>query len=293
MKVIKLATELRRISAKHRQLAFVPTMGALHRGHASLVDLAQAHGRTTLVSIFVNPTQFSPDEDFDRYPRTLEADLDLLRDKGVDYVFAPGPKELYLADHQTEVFNNRLSTELCGMTRRNHFRGVLTIVLKLLNLCRPRYLVLGKKDYQQLVVIKKMIADFCLDIEVIAAEIVREDDGLAISTRNSYLNAEQRQQASIIYRALQEARQRYIDESPKFGDNCRDLLDELVHNCEYRINNHGLLLVEYAELRDRATLEKIKLRRGAILLVAVQIDKLRLIDNVELYPELIASDDKN
>ena len=287
MKVIELATELRRVSANYRNLAFVPTMGALHRGHASLVDLAQAHGQATLVSIFVNPTQFSPDEDFDRYPRTLEADLDLLRDKGVDYVFTPSPKELYLVNHQTEVFNNRLSSELCGETRPRHFRGVLTVVLKLLNLCHPRYLVLGKKDYQQLVLIKKMIADFYLDTEVVAAEIVREDDGLAISTRNSYLNVEQRRQASTIYRALQEARQRYIKESS--ANNCRELLDELVHNCEYRINEQELLMVEYAELRDRTTLDRIRRTEGAVLLVAVQIDKLRLIDNVELYPELMAT----
>lgn len=287
MKVIRLASELKKISANHRKLAFVPTMGALHRGHASLVDLAQTHGEATLVSIFVNPTQFSPDEDFGRYPRTLEADLDLLRDKRVNYVFTPGPEELYLSDHQTYAVNEQLGTRLCGLIRQSHFRGVLTIVLKLLNLCQPRYLVLGKKDYQQLIIIKKMIADFCLDIEVLGAEIVREDDGLAISTRNSYLKAEQRQQATAIYRALQEAKRNYAERPTGLSDNHKDLLHELPYECEYQINQQDLLKVEYTELLDRTTLQRRE-SEDYVLLVAVRIGKLRLIDNIELYPDLIA-----
>ena len=286
MKMIKIASELRKISANYRNLAFVPTMGALHRGHASLVDLAQEHGEATLVSIFVNPIQFSPNEDLGRYPRTLEADLDLLRDKGADYVFVPGPEELYLFDHQTYAVNEQLGTRLCGVTRPHHFRGVLTIVLKLLNLCQPRYLVLGKKDYQQLVIIKKMIADFCLDVEVLAAEIVREDDGLASSTRNSYLNAEQRRQATAIYRALQEAKRKYAEGPTDPSDDYEDLRRELPYECEYQINQQDLLKVEYVELLDRTTLQ-IQNPKDYVLLVAVQVGKIRLIDNIELYSDFI------
>ena len=287
MKVIELASELRKISANCRNLALVPTMGALHRGHASLVDLAQAHSETTLVSIFVNPTQFSPNEDLGCYPRTLEADLDLLRDKGVDYVFVPGPEELYLFDHQTYVVNEQLGTRLCGITRQSHFRGVLTVVLKLLNLCQPCYLVLGKKDYQQLVIIKKMIADFCLAIEILGAEIVREDDGLAASTRNSYLNTEQRQQATVIYRALQKARWKYVEGPLDPSSDYDELLSKLPHDCEYQINQQELLETEYSVLLDRTTLRERGKSKDVVLLVAVRIGKLRLIDNIELYPDLI------
>lgn len=276
MKVIKLARELRKVSNNCRGLAFVPTMGALHRGHASLIDLAQAHGKTTLVSIFVNPTQFFDKQDLQRYPRTLCADLDLLRSKGVDLVFAPDNNELYRDDCQTEVINEKLGSQLCGKDRPCHFRGVLTIVLKLVNLCQPRYLVLGKKDYQQLFLIKKMLEDFCLDIEVIAAKTVREEDGLAISSRNRFLNDEQRRQASTIYRALLETRQIACDRpDPRIVDDCKKQIDD-----------QSLLEVEYLELRDQETLEPTTEFGNTVLLGAVRVGDYRLIDNIEFYSGL-------
>lgn len=269
----QLKQELARID--NRQLAFVPTMGALHAGHLSLVDLAAKHATTTLVTIFVNPKQFAPHEDFAAYPRPLAADLQKLAARDVDLVFVPSPEEIYPPGFQTWVVNDILAHDLCGKSRPQHFRGVLTVVLKLLLLIRPRLLVLGKKDYQQMELVKRMATDFHLETEIIGAETQRDPDGLALSSRNAYLNPHQRRVASTLRRALQEAKQLYHtgEKNPlAIQRKCRAVLEQETET-----------KIDYLELRSRPGLTAITSTIDAdwVLLLAVYIGNTRLIDNIE------------
>jgi len=259
-----------------RPLGLVPTMGALHRGHLALVQRARQDNRTVAVSIFVNPTQFGPQEDLAQYPRTLEQDLDLLRREGVDLVFVPAVEEIYPPGFDTWVDVGRLATRLEGEHRPGHFRGVATVVAKLFHLVRPDRAYFGQKDGQQALIIHKLVRDLALGLEVVVVPTVREPDGLALSSRNIYLTPEQRQAAPVVYRALCRAQGLW-----QKGDVAAEKLRQ-----EVRSVLAGEPLVEaidYVSVADAETLEELDTVEGrAMVSVAIRLGQLRLIDNIIL-----------
>jgi pantoate--beta-alanine ligase len=258
-----------------RRLALVPTMGALHEGHLSLVRLARSRADRVIVSIFVNPTQFGPGEDYQRYPRRLPADLLLLRRAGADLVFAPSAEEVYPPGNATRVVVDRLGEGLCGRQRPGHFEGVASVVARLFLAAKPHVAVFGEKDYQQLVVIRRMARDLHFDVEVLGAPIVREPDGLAMSSRNEYLTASGRRQAVALNAALGEARALCAA-----GERSAPRLLGVVRE---RIAKEPLLALEYAELRDADSLAEVeRVERPVLLAVCARVDAARLIDNVIL-----------
>ncbi len=258
-------------------VVFVPTMGALHPGHAALIDAARTHaGRdgSVVVSIFVNPTQFGPKEDFSKYPRTLEADLGICRQRGADAVFTPTVEEIYPPGDSTFVDETSLSLVLCGASRPGHFRGVCTVVAKLFQIIRPDAAIFGEKDYQQLAVIRRMVRDLFFPIEIIGHPTVREPDGLALSSRNRYLSPVERARAVHFAAALQKA---------KHGtkQNAGTIVDAV----QREIIEHTASTPDYVSLVDADTLEPLnELDRPAVLAAAVRIGETRLIDNVRLAP---------
>ena len=263
----------RQARAEGRPAGFVPTMGALHAGHMSLVRAATAECRPVIASIFVNPTQFGPNEDFRKYPRTMETDRKQLEEAGVDYLFAPEATEMYPPGFHTWVNVEGLSDRLEGRSRPGHFRGVTTVVLKLLEIVQPQKAFFGRKDAQQARVIQQMVRDLHLDTEIIVCPIVREADGLAMSSRNAYLNPEQRRAATALYRAL-ECAQRAIERGE------RDAL-RLIAAMREVIRAEPLVDPDYIEVVDAETLEPMTRLRGACLaLLAARIGKTRLIDNL-------------
>jgi pantoate--beta-alanine ligase len=281
MKIIASPESARRFCrAAPRPLVLVPTMGALHAGHAALVrrarELASGSG-TVAVSIFVNPAQFGPKEDFSRYPRPFAADAKLCRDNGVDLIFHPPAEKIYAPDFSTWVEEKKLSGVLCGASRPGHFRGVCTVVAKLFNILAPDIAVFGRKDYQQLAVIQRMVRDLNLPVKIAPVETVREPDGLALSSRNQYLNAEERAQATVIRRALLEAAS-----AAKAGKTDARYLRWRV---EKTIASAPLAKIDYVEVVDAATLEPVtRVEKPALLAVAVFFGKTRLIDNIRLTP---------
>lgn len=262
-------------STAAQPVVLVPTMGALHAGHAALIDAARARaGRkgTVVVSIFVNPTQFAPGEDFAEYPRTMEADLALCAAHGADAVFAPTADEMYPPGDSTLVDESELSRGLCGAQRPGHFRGVCTVVGKLFNIIRPDAAVFGEKDYQQLAVIRRMTRDLFFGIEIIGQPTVREADGLAMSSRNRYLNDNERKRAAAFPAALKQA-----SEGPD--------AEAIVAGAKELIAHGTGSAPEYVELVDAETLAPLSsLDRPAVLAAAVKIGETRLIDNVRLAP---------
>jgi pantoate--beta-alanine ligase len=262
------------LAERRRPLALVPTMGALHTGHASLIERARKEVGSespVVVSIFVNPMQFAPGEDLDRYPRTFDADLALCAEQGVDVVFAPSVEEVYPGgDPQVSVDPGPLGTVLEGASRPTHFRGVLTVVAKMFGLVRPDVAVFGEKDYQQLVLIRRMVSDLCIDVDVIGAETVREHDGLAISSRNRYLDEDQRWRAAALSRTLFAARN-----AAKYG--AKAAVDAARHELRHA---RGVDL-EYLELTD-PDLGTAPESGPARLLIAARVGSTRLIDNVAL-----------
>lgn len=256
-------------------VVLVPTMGALHAGHATLIDAARKRAGksgTVVVSIFVNPTQFAPNEDLAKYPRTFEADLELCAAHDADAVFAPSADEMYPAGDSTFVEETALSRGLCGAQRPGHFRGVCTVVTKLFNIIRPEAAIFGEKDYQQLAIIRRMTRDLFLGIEIIGHPTVREPDGLALSSRNRYLNAEERQRAAAFPAALATATQ---ETTPA----------QIIAQATALIAQGTGTAPEYVELIDAKTLEPLAaLDRPAVLAAAVKIGETRLIDNVRLAP---------
>jgi pantoate--beta-alanine ligase len=263
----------RQARAEGRMTGFVPTMGALHAGHMSLVHAALAECQPVIASIFVNPTQFGPSEDFQKYPRTLEADSKKLEDAGVAYLFAPEASEIYPPGFRTWVNVEGLSECLEGKVRHGHFRGVATVVLKLLEIVQPRKAFFGRKDAQQARIIRQMARDLHLDSEIVVCPIVREPDGLAMSSRNAYLKPEERRTATILFRALDGARA-----SISRGE--RDAL-RLTAAMREMLRTEPLADPEYVELVDAETLEPVTRLRGACLaLLAVRIGAVRLIDNL-------------
>jgi pantoate--beta-alanine ligase len=254
-------------------IGLVPTMGALHAGHMSLVRAALADCRPVVASIFVNPTQFAPSEDFQKYPRTLDADRRQLQQAGIDYLFAPEAAEMYPPGYRTWVNVEGLSDRLEGRARPGHFRGVTTVVLKLLEIVQPQKAFFGRKDAQQVRLIQQMARDLHLDSEIVVCPIVRESDGLAMSSRNAYLSRDDRQAALVLYRALSSAQQairRGERDALKLAAAIRDV-----------IRAEPLAELDYAEVVDAETLEQVALlRRTCYALLAVRVGATRLIDNL-------------
>jgi len=259
-----------------RTIGLVPTMGALHEGHLSLVREARRMCDVVVVSVFVNPTQFGPSEDYEHYPRDLTKDTAILTDYNVDYIFAPSAEEMYPKDFSTYVNVGGLSKPLEGQTRPGHFRGVATVVAILLNTVRPDFAFFGQKDAQQAVIIKRMVRDLAFDTEIVVLPTVREDSGLAISSRNLYLTREEQQSASAIHRGLTKAREVF-----KTGERHAGKLEEIIRTT---IESEPRVRVDYVSVVDAETLEKLdKLDERPILIaVAAYVGKTRLIDNTML-----------
>ncbi len=254
-------------------MGLVPTMGYLHEGHLSLVRRAREQNDYVVLSIFVNPTQFGPGEDLESYPRDLESDLELAEQSGVDLVFAPEAEEMYAPGHRTWVEVEELTRGLCGRSRPDHFRGVTTVVTKLFGICRPDRAYFGQKDGQQAFVIGRMTRDLDLGVEVVVAPIVREADGLALSSRNVYLSEEERRAAPILQRALCEG-------EVTVGAGERDA-EAVRSQVRRRIEGAPEARVDYVELVSTETLQSVELIAGEVLLAAaVFFGKTRLIDNV-------------
>ena len=270
-----IARELRRAK---RTIGFVPTMGALHAGHLSLVRAARKKCDTVVVSIFVNPAQFDRAEDLSSYPRDLARDAALLADEQVDYVFAPAADEIYPAGFSTYVTVEERTNKLEGAARPGHFRGVTTVVAILLNVVRPDFAFFGQKDAQQAIVIKQMVRDLAFDIEVVVRPIVREESGLAMSSRNQRLNDEQRRAASVLHEALSKARSAY-----ETGERERARLIAIARSV---IDREPLARIDYVSLNNVETLDELRrIDEGpALLSMAVFIGETRLIDNIVLGP---------
>jgi pantoate--beta-alanine ligase len=277
MLILEQIAEMQRWSdAERRQgrrIAFVPTMGFLHEGHLTLVRDGKKRGDRLIVSIFVNPAQFAPQEDFGAYPRDFGRDRELLEREAVDVLFHPLVAEIYPDGYQTHVSVERLSVPLCGAFRPGHFRGVATIVAKLFNIVQPHVAVFGCKDFQQLQVIRQMVRDLSFAIEIVGHPTVREPDGLAVSSRNAYLNLEERRAALCLSRSLRRA-----ENLVKGGErSAKVILDQVRGD----IGAEPVACLEYASLCDAETLSEIEvLRESAVLALAVWIGKARLIDNV-------------
>ncbi len=277
MEVVTAVEELRRVRRAWRgPVGLVPTMGYLHAGHLALVERARAENDRVIVSIFVNPVQFGPNEDFAAYPRDVERDLGLLREARVDLVFTPSVEEVYPQDFQTYVNVERVSQRLEGAMRPGHFRGVATVVLKLFNLTQANRAYFGRKDAQQLLVIRQMVRDLGVPIEIVPVPTVREEDGLAISSRNVYLNPAERAASVAISRGLFAAHERF-----RTGERDAEALRGLVREA---IAGEPLARLEYVSLADPANdlAELDQARPGSLLSVAAWVGKTRLIDNVDL-----------
>jgi pantoate--beta-alanine ligase len=277
MEVAKTIDEVRSLVKAARseggKIGLVPTMGALHIGHVSLIEAAVKECDFVVVSIFVNPTQFGPGEDFEKYPRPLEADLEICRKARVEVVFAPEPQHIYPAKNVTWVTVEKLTDPLCGRSRPGHFRGVTTVCAKLFNIVAPDAAYFGQKDAQQAIVIKRMVADLNMPLEIVVCPTVREPNGLAISSRNQYLSARQKKDAANIYKSLQTCR-RLIDagttETRKIIAEMQKILQQIPFG-----------QIEYISIVDAETLESIEKVAGKILAaVAVKISPARLIDNI-------------
>jgi pantoate--beta-alanine ligase len=254
-------------------VGLVPTMGFFHEGHLSLMCQARAECGLVVVSLFVNPTQFGPGEDLAAYPKDFERDCALAAAEGVDVMFAPEAGEVYAADHATFVNVERVTAGLCGASRPGHFRGVATVVAKLFNICRPRRAYFGLKDYQQVRVIETMIRDLSFDVELVRCPIVREPDGVAMSSRNSYLTADERRAAPVLRRSLLLSG-KAIERGERDGATVARRLRET-------IETEPLARVDYAEVVDADTLAPLaQIDRAALLAVAVRIGRARLIDNL-------------
>jgi pantoate--beta-alanine ligase len=272
MKVLKTIDEMRRLKLP-QPVGFVPTMGYLHEGHLVLVRRAKAENSSVVVSIFVNPTQFGPREDFKAYPRDPERDLALLEKEGTDVVFMPPVDEMYPKNFNSWVEVGKIAERLEGASRPGHFRGVATVVAKLFNIVQPDKAYFGQKDAQQLLVIKKMVAELDMKLEVIGVPTVREPDGLAMSSRNTYLNPEERKAAVVLYQALNLA-QRLCSQGEKDAKKIRRQMTDL-------IQKQPLANIDYISIADTETLDELEeVKPPALVSLAVRFGRTRLIDNV-------------
>ena len=274
MEVVSTIEALHTRLGGERKIAFVPTMGNLHEGHLALMKLARKHAPCVVASIFVNRLQFGPTEDFTKYPRTLEEDCAKLKSHGVDVLFAPDEDALYPVPQRVMVDLPPVADDLCGKFRTGHFRGVATVVLKLFNIVRPQIAVFGKKDYQQLFIIREMVRELNLPIAIVAGETMRDADGLALSSRNSYLSAAERPEAVCLYRTLVYIKERIEAWEMDFG--------RLQENADKTLDSHGWL-VDYVAVRKNSTLEPAQpADKDLVVLGAAWLGKIRLIDNLEV-----------
>ncbi|MGV8145973.1 MAG: pantoate--beta-alanine ligase [Alkaliphilus sp.] len=278
-KIIKSINEMKEVVTKHKEksmsIALVPTMGYLHKGHLSLVKRARANNDIVVVSIFVNPTQFGENEDYGLYPRDLERDRKLSEDAGADYIFNPSVEEIYPKDYNTYVEVEKLTEKLCGKSRLGHFRGVTTIVNKLFNIVEPDKAYFGLKDAQQVLVIAKMVHDLNMSTEIIACPIVREEDGLAMSSRNVNLTIKERQIALMLSKSLFEAQSKV-----KSGERN---LDKIVFGIKANIDKEPKITIDYVEAVNVVNLESTSILEDKVLVaLAVKIGNVRLIDNIIL-----------
>ncbi|MBW2699576.1 MAG: pantoate--beta-alanine ligase [Deltaproteobacteria bacterium] len=262
---------------KRKRIALVPTMGALHEGHLSLIREAHRLAHVVLVSVFVNPTQFGPDEDLDRYPRDLAGDRRKIRASGADAIFAPDAGEMYPDGFQTAVDVMDVTRDYCGASRPSHFRGAATVVAKLFNIVRPDIALFGQKDYQQLVTIRRMVRDLNQDVDIIGMPTVREEDGLAMSSRNTHLSPAQRLQATSMFRGLRKAKRLFESGERDAAELAAVVLDLLREERD--------LEIDYVAVVDPDRMERIpEVERDGIVLAAVRVGDVRLIDNIRLGP---------
>ena len=275
--VKELRDIIKPLQAQGKTVGLVPTMGALHQGHASLISTSAKQNDITVVSVFVNPTQFGPNEDFDAYPRTLDSDLKVVEGAGGDIVFAPSPKEMYPSADDTWVeVTGDITKVLCGKTRPIHFRGVTTVVTKLFNIVGPTRAYFGQKDAQQVEVLRRMVKDLFVDIELVIVPINREDTGLARSSRNTYLSSEEKQAATVLSKSLKQA----LEDFKAGNDN----LDNIIKSVTANIQKEPLANIEYVECYGLPGLYKLdtKVVAPSLLAVAVRFGNTRLIDNIIL-----------
>jgi pantoate--beta-alanine ligase len=277
MEIIKNITKMREKvgleKSRGKSIGFVPTMGYLHAGHLSLVQSAEDDNDCSVVSIFVNPTQFGPDEDYDSYPRDLKSDAAKLADMGVDYLFAPDVEDFYPKGYNTFVEVEKLTENLCGSARPGHFRGVTTVLTKFFNIIKPDRAYFGKKDFQQLIVVKRLVDDLNFLVEVVGVDIVRESDGLAKSSRNKLLSSQTRAEAVVLNQSLEEAEKLIREDGIKDAHYLKQLITD-------KINAKKTLEVDYVALVDPDILEDIeKIGSEVLIALAVFTDKTRLIDN--------------
>jgi pantoate--beta-alanine ligase len=263
----------RQLRTKGKTIGLIPTMGALHEGHLSLVRQSKRENDLAVVSIFVNPAQFGPKEDFSRYPRDKEGDLLKLSDLKVEAVFVPEDNEMYGKDSSISVHTGRIGEILCGLSRPGHFNGVALVVAKLFNIIKPHKAYFGQKDYQQTVIIKKLVLEMNFDIDIVICPTVREDDGLAMSSRNSYLKPEERKAATALFRSLQHGKGLIhdgVDETARIKGGMGDIL-----------KSEPLVNVEYISIADPRNLNEMeRVHKPAVISLAVKIGKTRLIDNL-------------
>ncbi len=276
MKIIRHISEMQKLADEERKrgriIGFVPTMGYLHEGHLSLMRIARPKCNTLVVSIFVNPTQFGPGEDLNRYPRDFTRDENLCRQEKVDVIFYPNPEEMYPKPYLTLIHVKKLTETMCGASRPGHFDGVATVVGKLFNIVKPHFAVFGEKDYQQALVIRQMVNDLNFDVQILTGPIIREEDRLAMSSRNEYLTGEKRRDALILVKSLQLAQKR-IQEGKRKASEIREEMEQLIQRVP-------TAKIDYIAIVDAETLEPVEeIRPNTLIALAVFIDHTRLIDN--------------
>ncbi|WP_459501500.1 pantoate--beta-alanine ligase [Bacillus sp. C1] len=282
MKIVTTVQEMQqiasRIRASGKEIGFVPTMGFLHEGHATLLRQARRENEVVILSVFVNPLQFGPNEDLDRYPRDIERDEKVARENGVDYLFYPGVEEMYPAEQTTKVEVIKRTNVLCGKQRPVHFAGVVTVLMKLFNITMPNRAYFGMKDAQQVAVIEGFVSDFNIPITIVPVDIVREEDGLARSSRNVYLSQREREEAPHLYLSLCRAKEQIAE-----GERDPNVVTRIVK--EY-IEQHTQGIVDYVDVYAYPTLTELETIQGRVILaIAVKFDNARLIDNITLTVE--------
>jgi len=260
-----------------KTIALVPTMGFFHPGHLSLMEEGRRRGDSLVVSIFVNPTQFGAGEDYEDYPRNMERDQKLAEETGVDVIFAPPVDEMYPSDYQTCVNVEEVTKNLCGISRPTHFRGVTTVVCKLFSIVKPHFAIFGEKDFQQLVAIRQMVSDLNIDVKIVGMPIYREEDGLALSSRNKYLTPDERKAALCLFRSLMRAKELFRQGERK--------TEEILSEVMSIIEAEQLAEIDYVKICDVKTLKDIEqINQETVLALAVKIGNTRLIDNIVLNP---------
>ncbi len=277
MQIIKTVKEMKEFSSRSRKagktIAFVPTMGYFHEGHLNLMREARKKGDLVIISLFVNPTQFGPSEDFKSYPRNFERDRKMAEGVGVDILFAPDASDMYPVNHQTVVRVEKVTQNLCGRSRPTHFQGVTTVVLMLFEIVMPHVAIFGEKDYQQLVAIQQMARDLHMSVEVLGMPTVREADGLAMSSRNTYLLPEERKAALSLYRSLQKAKE-LLQQGERKADRILQEMSEI-------LRSEPLVRMDYLQICDAHTLEDVgRIEGDVVVALAAYLGKTRLIDNL-------------